>query len=446
MTRITIPRKAAYVIDTLQTAGYEAYAVGGCVRDSLLGREPQDWDVTTSARPEQVKALFRHTIDTGLKHGTVTVLHERENFEVTTYRIDGEYEDGRHPKDVTFTGSLEEDLRRRDFTINAMAYNDREGLVDLYGGEADLAAGVIRAVGEPAQRFGEDALRMLRAVRFSGQLGFVIEDNTLAAIRELALTLEKVSAERIQTEMIKLLTSDHPDYLRIAYDVGLTKIFFPEFDRAMETEQHHPHHCFTVGEHILQSMLHIRPDKVLRLTMLLHDIGKPDTLTYGEGGITHFKGHAKLSAEMSRKILRRWKLDNDTIDAVQHLVEYHDYGITHQVSAKAARKAASRIGVDYMDLYLEVRLADTLAQSNYLRQEKLEDIEEWRRQFEIIRREGQCVQLKDLAVNGRDLMEVGIARGPELGRVLQELLAYVIEDPKKNTKMALMQEAERLKS
>lgn len=232
-TRIKVPQKGQYIINTLENAGFEAYVVGGCVRDCILNRQPEDWDITTSAKPEQVKALFSRTIDTGLQHGTVTVMLDKEGFEVTTYRLDGEYEDGRHPKAVTFTSDLEEDLKRRDLTINAMAYNDREGLVDLFGGMEDLEAGLIRCVGKPEERFQEDALRILRAIRFSAQLGYEIEPGTLAAIQRLAPTLDRISEERIQVELVKLLVSPHPEYLRIAYDNGVTKVFLPEFDKCM---------------------------------------------------------------------------------------------------------------------------------------------------------------------------------------------------------------------
>ena len=262
---IELPKKVNTIIETIRAAGHEAYAVGGCVRDSILGRIPDDWDITTSARPEEIKTLFRHTIDTGIEHGTVTVTLEKEGFEVTTYRIDGEYEDCRHPKEVMFTDKLTEDLKRRDFTINAMAYNDSRGLVDIFGGKKDLQQGIIRCVGDARERFTEDALRILRAIRFSAQLGYKIEEKTREAIEELASSLKYISAERIQAEFIKLLLSPHPDYLRIAYDTGVTKVFFPEWDKAMETPQNHPHHCYGVGEHILHSLQEVPPDKVLRL-------------------------------------------------------------------------------------------------------------------------------------------------------------------------------------
>ena len=242
-----LPEHVNRIIHRLQKEGYDAYAVGGCVRDTLLGREPKDWDITTSARPEIVKSLFSHTIDTGIQHGTVTVMLDHVGYEVTTYRIDGEYEDSRHPKEVIFTGNLVEDLKRRDFTINAMAYNDESGLVDAFEGEQDLKKGIIRCVGNPHDRFGEDALRMLRAVRFAAQLGFSIEERTKVAVADLAPTLAKVSAERIQMELVKLLTSANPQEMREVYELGLSRVFLPEFDRMMETPQHNKHHMYTVG-------------------------------------------------------------------------------------------------------------------------------------------------------------------------------------------------------
>lgn len=288
---IQLPEKVKFIIDTIMEAGCEAYAVGGCIRDFILGREAADWDITTSASPLLVKELFRHTIDTGIKHGTVTVMLGKEGFEVTTYRVDGKYEDGRHPESVTFTASLKEDLKRRDFTINAMAYNEQSGLVDEFGGLQDIENKIIRCVGDAGERFTEDALRMMRAVRFSAQLGYEIEEKTSAAISKLAERLRLISAERIAVELTKLAVSPHPEKLRTAWETGITKIILPEFDRCMETEQNNPHHCYSVGEHILKSMQEIRPEKGLRLAMLFHDIGKPETLTEGPEGISHFHGH-----------------------------------------------------------------------------------------------------------------------------------------------------------
>ena len=441
--RIKMPKKAKYIVDTITDAGFEAYVVGGCVRDSVLGREPVDWDITTSAKPEQVKALFQRTIDTGLQHGTVTVMLDREGYEVTTYRVDGEYEDGRHPKKVTFTPNLEEDLKRRDLTINALAYNDRTGLVDMFGGMDDMEAGVVRCVGEPEARFGEDALRILRAIRFSAQLGYEIEAHTLEAIRHLAPSLCKISAERIQAELVKLLLSPHPDYLRVAYACGVTKVFLPEFDRAMETEQRHPHHCFTVGEHILHSLCHVEADKVLRLTMLLHDLGKPDALTVDGEGVTHFFDHASLGAQMAEKILRRLKFDNDTMDMVCKLVRYHDYGNSQELDMNMVRRAANKIGEDAFPALFAVKRADILAQSEYQRQEKLDKVEEWSRLYEEVMARGQCVALKDLAVTGADLIAEGWRPGKELGNTLKQLLELVLEYPECNTRERLLEEAKK---
>lgn len=444
--KIQVPEKAKKIIDTLNAAGYEAYAVGGCVRDSVLGREPQDWDITTSAKPEEVKALFPRTVDTGLQHGTVTIMQDREGFEVTTYRIDGAYEDSRHPKKVIFTPNLEEDLKRRDFTINAMAYNDDTGLVDLYGGMADMEAGIIRCVGNPRERFGEDALRMLRALRFSAQLGYAIEENTREGIRELADTLEKISAERIQTELVKMLVSAKPDTLRDAYRLGVTRVFFPEFDKAMETEQNHPHHIYSVGEHILHSLAFVKPDKVLRLAMLFHDIGKPETITTDSNGVNHFKGHALMSADKCKEILRRLKFDNDTIGQVSRLVLYHDYGMGVKPDMQMVRRAINKIGEDIFDKYLDVRLADILSQSDYMRQDKLDNLNEWKALYHRVLEENQCVSMKNLAISGSDLIAAGMKPGKEMGEVLRRLFDLVLENPSLNTKDALLDEYVKMKS
>lgn len=443
--KIKMPGKVNKIIGVLQEAGFEAYAVGGCIRDSLLGRTPNDWDITTSAKPMEVKALFSYTIDTGIQHGTVTILLDREGFEVTTYRIDGEYEDGRHPKEVSFTGSLEEDLKRRDFTINALAYNETAGLIDIFEGQKDLKDGIIRCVGNAEERFTEDALRMLRAIRFSAQLGYRIEENTLAAIHKLAGNLEKISAERIQTELLKLMVSPHPDYLRTAYECGVTKVFFPEFDLAMETPQNHPHHCYNVGEHILHSLLEVPADKVLRLTMLLHDIAKPQCLTVDEKGITHFHGHEEMGAEMSRVILRRLRMDNDTTDKVCRLVRFHDYGNGVAPDRRIVRRAVNKIGEDLFDDFILVKKADLLAQSMYLREEKLSNLAAWDACYREIREAEECVSLRTLAVNGKDLIAAGLQPGRELGNILKQLLDEVLETPEKNEKDYLISRAKELR-
>ena len=436
--RIQIPENANKIIQILMSHGYEAYVVGGCVRDSILNKKPMDWDITTSASPIEVKQLFGRTIDTGIQHGTVTILMGKEAYEVTTYRVDGEYEDHRRPKEVVFTKSLEEDLKRRDFTINAMAYNDEEGLQDLFGGIRDLEEGVIRCVGVPEERFDEDALRILRAIRFSAQLNFLIDEKTKQAMKSRANHLKEISAERIQVELTKLLVSDHPEKLFEAQELGITNVILQEFDHMMETEQDNPHHCYTVGVHTIYGVKCIEADPILRWTMLLHDIAKPMKKTTDSNGVDHFYGHDVEGESVAKQILRRMKLDNHTIQTVCKLVRWHDYHFEAPVTTKKIRYAMNKIGVDIFPLLLKVQKADALAQSEYRREEKLANIEEAKRQYEEIIQSGQCVTIKQLAVNGKNLMEVGIEPGVKMGEILQKLLELVLEYPEQNQKDILL--------
>ena len=433
--KIELPKKVLFIINNLQLHGYEAFAVGGCVRDSILARRPQDWDITTSAKPEEIKKLFRRTIDTGIEHGTVTVLFGKDSFEVTTYRIDGAYEDSRHPKEVQFTNRLEEDLRRRDFTINAMAYNDQVRLVDVFGGMQDLNHHLIRCVGDPEERFSEDALRILRAVRFSAQLNFPIESATADAIRKLAPNLQNISAERIQAELVKLLVSPHPERIRDAYELGLTKVILPEWDAMEGVAQNTPHHKYDVAEHTLRALKNVKRDKILRLTMLFHDMGKPMMKTTDENGRDHFRGHALVSEELARSIMHRLKFDNETIRTVTKLVCYHDYRM--EATPANVRRAMNRIGVELFPYYLAVRLSDAKSQSTYMRREKIENIVEMRQLYQEIIKKQECVTLRQLAVGGRELMDLGMKPGRELGSMLSELLEYVLDDPARNDKEIL---------
>ncbi len=439
---IRLPKDVKFIIDKLHEAGFEAYAVGGCVRDSILGREPDDWDITTSAKPMEVKRLFRPTIDTGLQHGTVTVLRNHVGYEVTTYRIDGIYEDGRHPSGVTFTSDLKEDLLRRDFTINAMAYNDEEGLIDEYGGLKDIEDKIIRCVGDPRERFTEDALRMMRAVRFAAQLGYEIEEETKAAVRELYPRLDMISAERIQTELCKLITSDNPAHLRIAYELGITSVVLPEFDRCMLQEQHHIHHCYSVGEHILHAMENIEADRALRYTMLLHDIAKPECRIVDDEGNEHYYGHDVRSAEVAHAVMKRLKFDNDTLKTVETLVRNHDLKV--EDSEKAVRRAVNKLGKDVFPMLLKVKHADTLAQSDYMRKEKLSHLDRLKTLYDDIMAKGQGVMISDLVIGGSDIIALGAEPGPGIGRILNELLELVLEDPDKNERETLLSEARRL--
>ena len=433
--KIALPRKVMMIINNLQLHGYEAFAVGGCVRDSILARRPEDWDITTSARPDEIKKLFRRTVDTGIEHGTVTVLLGKDHYEVTTYRVDGAYEDNRHPKEVRFTTRLEEDLRRRDFTINAMAYNDEVRLVDVFGGMQDLNHHLIRCVGDPMERFSEDALRILRAVRFSAQLNFPIEPATADAVRKLAPTLEHISAERIQTELVKLLVSPHPERIQDAYELGITKVILPEWNAMVGVAQKTPHHKYDVAEHTLRALKNVKRDKILRLTMLFHDMGKPSAKTTDENGRDHFKGHALVSEEIARRVMRRLKFDNETVKKVTRLVCYHDYRM--EATPANVRRAMNRIGVELFPYYLAVRMADVKAQSTYRRREKIENIVAIRELYQEALLNDECVTLRQLAVSGRDLMELGMRPGREMGSMLSELLEYVIDDPERNNKEIL---------
>ena len=432
-----IPKDVSFIIDELYSHGYEAYAVGGCVRDCILNREPGDWDITTSARPYEVKEIFKRTIDTGIAHGTVTVMLGKNGYEVTTYRVDGAYEDSRHPKSVSFTASLEEDLKRRDFTINAMAYNHRRGLVDIFDGIGDIQRKVIRCVGNPEERFDEDALRILRAVRFSAQLGFEIEDETAAAITKKARSLENISAERIQAELVKLLVSDHPDYIHKAWALGITKVIMPEYDRIVGVAQHTPNHIYTVDVHTLKALKNIEADAILRLTMLIHDFGKPEVKKTKPDGRDIFYRHPEVSAKLAGQILKRLKFDNYTLEHVVRLVQWH--GLKYNADEIDVRKALNRVGRDIFNDFLKVQTADVSAKNPAVIDGKLKHI------YHQIIDENQCFEIKALAVNGKDLIQAGIAPGPLLGAVLERLLEMVIEDQSLNVKETLLELAVRVK-
>lgn len=439
--RIEMPGKVKQIIRRLTEYGFEAYAVGGCVRDSILGRDPHDWDITTSARPMQVKELFSHTVDTGIQHGTVTVMIGREGFEVTTYRVDGVYEDARHPKEVFFTPDLSEDLKRRDFTVNAMAYNDEAGLVDLYDGTGDIARGQIRCVGKASERFGEDALRMLRAVRFAAQLGYEIEEETRRAILLLAANLEKISAERIREELLKILLSPHPEMMEEVYLLGMADVILPEFSVMMETRQSSRHHLYPVGEHTLHALQLVRPDKVLRLAMLFHDAAKPVCIRTDQNGIDHFRGHPQEGARMTKEIMRRLKFDNDTIRRVVQLVRWHDD--KPPLKPACIRRAIVRVGADAYPQIFEVMRADIGAQSGYMQQEKYDYVDAYEAMYNKILADGDCLSVKDLAVNGSDLIGWGLQPGREIGAVLKLMLDDVLEDPALNTEERLRERYEK---
>lgn len=440
---IEVPADAGIILTTLHDAGFEASIVGGCVRDAILKRTPKDWDITTNALPEDVRRLFARTLPTGIQHGTVTVLIGKTGYEVTTYRIDGVYEDARHPKEVTFTASLAEDLKRRDFTINAMAYNGKDGLVDLFGGLEDLRAHRIRCVGDAAERFSEDALRMMRAFRFAAELGYEVSPETAGAAKALSPNLKMISAERIRDELIKLICSPHPDRIRDLYQTGLSAQFLPEFDRCMEMPQHNPHHIYGVGDHTIAAMERIRQDPVLRLTMLLHDIAKPDTRTTDDRGIDHFYGHAEESAKTAGIVLRRLKCDNRTIRQCMNLIRHHDMRMEGGITPVTVRRAIHRTGKEDFPLLLEVISADNAAKAPETAARAGEVMREVRRIYEAVLAAHDPVAIADLAVNGRDLMENGLAEGREIGAVLERMLNHVLKYPAHNERTFLIDSVRR---
>lgn len=444
-TKIELPRDVSFIISELEKSGSEAYAVGGCVRDSILGKTPDDWDITTSASPDEVKNVFSRTIDTGIKHGTVTVRLHGNGYEVTTFRVDGDYSDGRHPDNVEFVKNLDEDLKRRDFTINAMAYSERTGIVDLFNGRDDLEKGIIRCVGVSGERFSEDALRMMRAVRFAARFGFSIEESTYAAIKSLAPTLSKVSAERIRMEFEKTLISDHPEFVREFYKLGLSKVFLPEWDSCMICPQNTKHHLYTVGEHTIHVMQNIRSDKILRLAAFFHDIGKPVSRKPDKKGQDHFVGHPIVGMDMTDNIMRRLKYDNATIDTVKILVARHDD--RPALTMRNIRREVARTGRDLYPLLLELRRADIMGQSDYHREEKLLRVEESRRYFDEVCSEENALSIKDLDIKGRDLIDFGVEKGPVIGIIMNELLDIVLKRPELNDRgMLIMLSKDILKS
>ena len=434
---IDIPDKVKYLIGRLRDAGYKAYVVGGCVRDSIMGRTPEDWDICTSALPEETeRCLGLPTIvKNGIKHGTVTVRYEHESFEITTFRTDGAYSDNRRPESVTFVKDIEADLSRRDLTVNALAYNDEEGLVDCFGGYEDLKNGIIRCVGVPADRYNEDGLRLMRTVRFASVLGFNIEENTAAAVHENKELLRNISAERLQSELVKLLCGRNAETILLEYP-DLIGVFIPELLKMVGFPQKTPHHCYDVWTHTVKAISFIDNDRLLRLAALFHDFGKPDCFTEDEFGTAHFHGHPKRSAELCREILRRLRFDNKTIDEAEILIKLHD--LRPPAKPKNVRRLLAETGEELFPKLLELKRADALAQSSFMRREKLRYVDDLRRVFEQEISSGSAYTVKMLAVNGSDLISAGFPKGKALGEALNALLDKVIEGDLPNDRQVLL--------
>lgn len=449
--KINVPEKVEYIIRTLKSNGYEAYAVGGCIRDSILGREPGDWDITTSASPFEVKEIFHRTIDTGIQHGTVTVMLEKEGFEVTTYRLDGEYEDCRHPKQVEFTKSLEEDLKRRDFTINAMAYNEEDGMVDMFDGLGDIQRKSIRCVGNAMDRFEEDALRILRAVRFSAQIDFEIEKDTKEAICRKAKNLSNISAERIREEFNKLFLSQHPEKLIIAYETGITNVVLNEFDQKMAQNWEKDGQRYNCG------------DLVLAATQAVSDLRDVRQKLYGgkdrevvERNLTSKErlclSYASLlwnpasgseaetqesDALAAKKVMQRLKFDNETINCVTKLVRFSHAAIKEEEIGM--RRAMNTMGTDLMDLWFLFQQVILAGMDQSYQKARRQQLDHLYRIYCKVMDEKQCVCLKELKINGKDLIGMGCQPGVTIGTLLDQLLQHVLEFPQDNEIEALKQ-------
>ncbi len=434
-----IPKDVLEIIDAIEHAGYEAYIVGGCVRDMLMNRHPHDFDITTSAKPSEIKQIFRRTYDTGIKHGTVTVILSDEHYEVTTYRIEGEYKDFRRPEQVDFVEDITLDLSRRDFTMNAIAYHPIRGFIDPYKGIEDIKSKCIRSVRDAKERFTEDALRILRAIRFSAQLQFKIEEETVKGIQACKELLMHISKERVRDEFIKICVSKSPSHIHKLYELKLLEYIVPEFISAYITPQNHPHHIYNVAEHTIVAMENTPQDTLLRLSVFLHDIGKMSTRTTDKKGIDHFYNHPEESVKILKKVLKDLRLDNQTIRETSLLVEHHDYHLKHKISKISIKKLLSIIGPDLFDKLMVVQLADVKAQNPQKLEPKLEMIKLQKTIKEEVIKNGECYNKAMLAITGQDLIEAGIPRGECIGRLLEKVLDDVIKKPEANSKNRLIE-------
>lgn len=435
--KIVLPERAKLVIKTLEDNGFECFAVGGCVRDSLSDNEVHDWDFTTSATPQEIISCFSGytTIDIGKKYGTICVVIDEESFEITTYRTDGEYEDSRHPEFVSFSKNLKDDLSRRDFTVNAMAYNDRVGLVDEFDGLTDLKYGVVRCVGEPDVRFSEDALRIIRALRFSSTYGYSIEAKTGKSILDNKEKLSNVSSERVVVELNKLLCGDHVDFILRRYKDVIATII-PEISIMFNFDQKSLHHNRDLWRHTVCAVKNTPKSYVLRTTMLLHDLGKPMTVSTDKDGHCHFHNHPKLSAAMATTILKRLKYPTAFINTVNLLIENHDNRLTPD--SATVKRCMRDLGAENTKLLLSIQRADILAQSLYKREEKIKTLDAVCKEYERILASNECYCLNSLAVNGKDIIHLGVSSGELIGKVLKKLLDKVIEGELKNEKCELL--------
>lgn len=434
---------ALNILSRLETGGFSAFIAGGAVRDLIMNKTPHDYDIATNARPEEIKRLFRRTIDTGIKHGTVTVIDNQTGYEVTTFRRDGDYTDGRHPDGVLFVNSAREDCARRDFTINAMMYNPQHGVMDFFGGRADIDAKIIRCVGNPETRFCEDALRMLRAVRFSAVLSFDIEEKTKAAIKKCSALIKKVSSERILEELNKILLSRNPDHFRILHELGLLRYIIPQLEACFSEPQRNKYHIYNVGEHIMHTVKNTPADLTVRWAAIMHDIGKPCCSSTDANGIIHFYGHHRESRRIAVDVLHRLRMDSDTIRDIAVLVENHDVRV--EPSPPAVKRMMARTGSTLFEKLLELQISDNMAKNPKYFSEKEKKIEEAYNIYNEILAEGQPYLVSDLMINGRDLIEMGYRPGRAIGDTLKILIDEVIINSGLNKREYLIRRAKEIK-
>ena len=428
------------IIEIINKNDKKAYLVGGAVRDMVLGKTPHDYDITTNMSYEDLEKVFPKNYPSGKAFGIITIFYNDEEYEIAHFRNDGDYADNRHC-DVVLVDSVEEDLKRRDFTINAMAYNEKEGFIDPFNGKADVEKKIIRAVGNPDERFKEDALRMLRAIRFSAQLGFTIEENTLNAIKENAHLIKNVSFERIEAEMTKILTSDHPEKIKMFYELGISDYILPELNEIFECTQNTPWHIYNVGDHTMKALENIENDKILRWTILLHDFGKPEAKSTKDG-IDHFYDHAIIGLPKVENILNRLKFSNDEKQQILDYVQYHDLKLK---KAYKIRYMVAKYGINFFENICKIQMSDIAGQSDYKKEEKIENAVNLLKDAKAVYEDKTAISLKDLKINGNDLVEIGF-KNVEIGAILHKFYTDVLKSPGLNDRNKLLQKAKELKN
>lgn len=439
----TLPDSVKYILHSLHNEGFLAFVTGGAVRDMVMGRTPHDYDISTSATPYEIKKIFSHTIDTGIKHGTVTVIINKTGFEITTFRREGRYSDSRHPESIQFVKNLREDAQRRDFTINAMSYSEESGLIDFFCGKRDINQGIIRCVGNADQRFKEDALRMIRAFRFAAAFGFTMESSTALAIQKYGVLIKRISSERILMELNKILLCDNPDIFSYMHELGMLKHILPQLDKCFGEPQRNKYHIYDVGTHIMHTVKNTRKDLVLRWAALLHDVGKPYTSSTDSNNVIHFYGHHRESRRIANDILHKLRMDSASIHDILLLIENHDVRI--EPSPSAVKRIMARTGPELFSKLLELQIADNKSKNPLHFPEKKRRIDSVREIFDNILVSHEPYRISDLVINGRDLIKLGYKPGRNIGDTLKQLTDEIIINPSLNNRKYLLERASAIK-